>query len=396
MNIWCTFGQRWSKRVKMEFKDIFNVADKYMADGYTKTEFFREFMSMITSIEDFDWDTKMLDPSENKPENTIRNYIKRGFSKVFAKQIVDKLTPENLEERINALPQTTRSLFATDLKEYDPYIDCNNVGQKVSEWVVEIVRTKAGFVPRDNFSRLKTEKLSNKLKQDFGNYLLEEEQGRCAFPGCNRHLIKTNKENGKTIDSFKVSVIDTKKEPTLDNVIAFCPLCYDTFELDRTQKRVEALKAVKNTLSGLYENSASIEELMVDENLQEVIKNVSKLKEKDFFDAELHANMVNQKINKNEHFALYSLVNNFVTTYFVRLREIMIDLDREKIIDYEEVQDQIHAIYKRLKKTGKSQEVIFDEITNKLHSCTLQEKTYCQIIVSYFVQSCEVFDAVAE
>lgn len=81
-------------------------------------------------------------------------------------------------------------------------------------------------------------------------------------------------------------------------------------------------------------------------------------------------------------------------TYFVRIREIMMNLDKRGDIDYDEVQDQMHAIYKRLKKAKKSNVEIFNEIVGKIHRVTLQEDTYCQIVVSYFIQSCEVFDAI--
>lgn len=63
-------------------------------------------------------------------------------------------------------------------------------------------------------------------------------------------------------------------------------------------------------------------------------------------------------------------------------------------IDYDEVQDQIHAMYKKLKKAKKSKVDIFNEIAQKIHKVSLMDEILCQIVVSYFVQSCEVFDAI--
>jgi hypothetical protein len=71
-------------------------------------------------------------------------------------------------------------------------------------------------------------------------------------------------------------------------------------------------------------------------------------------------------------------------------------LDKRGEIDYEEVQDQMKAIYRRLKKAKKTHMEIFNEIVAKIHRVSLQEDTYCQIVVSCFVQSCEVFDAITE
>ena len=68
--------------------------------------------------------------------------------------------------------------------------------------------------------------------------------------------------------------------------------------------------------------------------------------------------------------------------------------DKRGTIDYDELQDQMRAIYKRLKKAKKTNTEIFNEITNKIHKVSLQEEIYCQIVVAYFVQSCEVYDAI--
>ena len=92
--------------------------------------------------------------------------------------------------------------------------------------------------------------------------------------------------------------------------------------------------------------------------------------------------------------ALYITVNTYVTTYYVKLREIMMNADKRGDIDYDEVQDQMHAIYKRLKKAKKTKVEIFNEIAQNIHKVSLQEDIFCQIVVSYFIQSCEVFDAI--
>lgn len=73
----------------------------------------------------------------------------------------------------------------------------------------------------------------------------------------------------------------------------------------------------------------------------------------------------------------------------------MTNADKRGEIDYDEVQDQIHAMYKKLKKAKKSKVDIFNEIVQKIHKVSLMDEILCQIVVSYFVQSCEVFDAIA-
>ena len=43
-----------------------------------------------------------------------------------------------------------------------------------------------------------------------------------------------------------------------------------------------------------------------------------------------------------------------------------------------------------------SQTVIFDKLVDWLHRNTDEDVEICAIVVSYFIQSCEVFDAISE
>lgn len=82
---------------------------------------------------------------------------------------------------------------------------------------------------------------------------------------------------------------------------------------------------------------------------------------------------------------LFRTVKEYVDTYYVTLKEIIINADKRGEIDYDEVQDQMKAIYKRVKKAKKSNLEIFNEISEKVHKVSLQEDIYCQIVVAYFI-----------
>lgn len=71
-------------------------------------------------------------------------------------------------------------------------------------------------------------------------------------------------------------------------------------------------------------------------------------------------------------------------------------LDKRGIIDYEETQDQMKTFYRNLKKKKLTKVEIFNEIVDKIHRVSLQENIYCQIVVAYFIQSCEVFDVITQ
>ena len=127
-----------------------------------------------------------------------------------------------------------------------------------------------------------------------------------------------------------------------------------------------------------------------------VMSKIKNLKESDLLDPSLDPKDIREKLIPNENLALFNIVKGYVDTYYVTLKDIIISADKRGEIDYDEVQDQMKALYKRLKKANKSKVEIFNEITEKVHKVSLQEDIYCQIVVAFFIAKCEVFDAITE
>lgn len=120
---------------------------QYLADGDTVPAFFRELMATITTVTEDEWGTSK-DPSSKLSDETIRSYTKRGLPKKLASTIVYRLTPDRLTKRIKKLKTATRDLFAADLAAYDATITADNLGEKVTALLVEIIQTSAGLAPQ--------------------------------------------------------------------------------------------------------------------------------------------------------------------------------------------------------------------------------------------------------
>lgn len=377
----------------MEFKILFRILKKHLADGCDVPQFFRDLMAMLTEVTEDEWGTSK-DPSQKGKDNSLRSYAKRGLPKKLAQTIVYRLTPKNIIKSIKNHNKTQRQLLAEDLKGYDPDIDSDNVAKKVADWLVEIVQKSAGLVQQDELTQKKQQQLDARLKNEYGDYLLLEEENHCSFPGCGRELVLT--KNGKISYAYEVSLIDKLAPVTLENLLAMCPQCHATYLLDDNKKICKELKGIKKVLATHMQNVHLLDDLPLEKGIINVITKIAKLQKKDLEEASLDPKEIKQKLDPAKDTAIYYTVNNFVGTYFVRIKEIMINLDKRKIIDYEEIQDQMHGLYRRLKKTKKSRLEIFNEITKKMHRVSLQDEIYCQIVVAYFVQSCEVFDAITK
>ena len=371
----------------MDFKTLFAILKKHMADGDDVPYFFREIMAMITSVTEDEWGTNK-DPSVKTKDETLRNYAKRGMSKKLAQTIVYRLTPEILIKRRNERNETQRSLLAGDLCGYDPGINKDNVAEKVADWMVESIQTAAGLVQQDALEKQKKQKVAAELKNRYGDYLLAESAGFC--PNCGKELTITA-ESGKAVNVFEVSLIDKSAAATPDNLLAMCPSCCGTYLIDNNKKLCKELQDKKKVLTTHKQSVHLLDDLPLEKGITAVITQLKKLKEKDLAEAVLDPKELTKKIDPARDLALYLSVNTYVTTYFLKIREITISLDKRNVIDYEEVQDQMKAIYRRLKKANKSKLEIFTEISKKVHRVTLQDDIFCQIVVSYFIQSCEVF-----
>lgn len=376
----------------MEFKDFFSILKKRISDGADVPYFFRDLIAMITDVSEEEWGTQKDPSTKLTKENTLRNYSKRGLSKKFAESIVYRLDRNLFVESINQRSVTVRELLADDFKAYDATATEANIGELLADCFIEIIRSSAGLVQQSVLEKQAQQKNALELKNKYGDYLVNEANHTCPFPGCGRELMISRA--GKIASSYEVSLIDKKKAPEVNNLLALCPNCYATYSIDSSTKVTKQLIGVKKILVGHGQNVALLENLSLEKGIVDVLKKVKKLNQKDLSNASLEPKEITQKISPEDDFALYMTINSYVNAYYVRIREIMTNADKRGEIDYDEVQDQIHAMYKKLKKAKKSKVDIFNEIAQKIHKVSLMDEILCQIVVSYFVQSCEIFDAI--
>lgn len=378
----------------MEFKTFFSMMKNRISDGADVPYFFKGLIAMITDVTEDEWGTPKDPSTKLSKESTLRSYAKRGLTKKFAESIVYRLTPENFVESLKTRPATVLELLADDYRSYDPSANADNIAELLANCFVEILREAAGIVAPNELEKQKMQQAAADLKRQYGEFLIHEANHFCPFPGCGRSLTLSN--DGKTVDSYEVCLIDKETEPKLDNLIAVCPRCYATYSIDNNKKLCKELKHIKKLLETYAQGEALIDDLPLEKGIIEVIGKIKKLKETDLADASFDPIKLRYKLPPNQYFALYNMVNNIVTTYYVKIKEIMISLDKREVIDYAEVQDQMKAIYRRLKKGKKSRSEIFNDIVNKIHRVSLQEEIYCQIVVAFFIENCEVFDAVTK
>lgn len=378
----------------MEFKEFFSMLKNRISDGADVPYFFRDLMAMITEVKEEEWGTTKDPSTKLTNDDTIRSYTKRKLPKKFAQSIVYRLTPEPFDRSLNEMPKATRILLADDYQVVDASANEANIAKLLAECFVDIIRRAAGIVQHTELEKQRQAQAELDIRNRYGDYLINEAGYTCPFPGCGHSLVITNA--GRSVNSFNVACINKKKAPEVSNLLVLCPRCYGTYSIDDNPKLSKELEGVKKILVGHNKNIQLLDDLPLEKGIVSVISRIPKLKEKELSAVSFDPKELHQKLRPSENIALYITVKTYVTTYYVKLREIMINADKRGSIDYDEVQDQMRAIYRRMKKTKKSNGEIFNEIAQKIHKVSLQEDIYCQIVVAYFIQSCEVFDAITE
>lgn len=378
----------------MDFKDFFQMMKKRISDGLDVPDFFKDLIAMITDVTEDEWGTPKDPSTKLSKESTLRSYAKRGLSQKFAQSIVYRLKPELFIESLKTHDKAVLEILADDYRAYDASADKDNVAQKLAYCFIDIIKTAAGLVASDELERQKLAKLSFELKQKYGEYLKDEADGACAFPGCGRLFSVT--DAGHIAYAYEVAVIDKTKEPKIENLIALCPFCQSAFSYETNKRICKEVQGIKKILIAHKQSMKLLDDLKLEKGIIGVVSKIRNLKEKDLLDPSLDPKDIREKLNPDENLALYRTVKGYVDTYYVTIKEIMINADKRGEIDYDEVQDQMKAIYKRLKKANKTKIEIFNEIAEKVHKVCLQEDIYCQIVVSYFIAKCEVFDAITK
>ena len=103
---------------------------------------------------------------------------------------------------------------------------------------------------------------------------------------------------------------------------------------------------------------------------------------------------VREKI-KPENVRLFLGVKTQVNVYFNDVHEAFQQLGREGKLRFNSFCQQVKYMYVTFRDKGYDQNKIFYEMTKWLCDTTGEEWGNCEIVISYFVQKCEVFDVIA-
>ncbi len=370
----------------LEFKEFFNLM-KPILNGRANANLVRELVSMITSLD------SDIDPSESQKDNTLRAYANgsRELSDDYARSIIDCLDYRNFVESINSRDDAIISRLAEDFSSIDASITPENVGEKAADIFVDILHRQAGGGRKGVSSTISNRRYN--LKYKYGERLLIETQGSCPNK-CGKPLYISRNE--KSIPSYEVTVIDGNEAiDDYDNLIALCPDCHNLYSLAPNEDDIEEMIEIKNMLKDREFSEKGLSVLSIEKGIENILENLGGVDYSSLPKLNYDAVKVKDKIYKNDFLLIRKNIEN-VTSYFLFIDEKLKGMEKENKIHYEELSIQVRLAYLEARKIMNGQEQIYESLVDWLVTKTKQRRDSCEIMISYFVQKCEVFDAITK
>lgn len=245
--------------------------------------------------------------------------------------------------------------------------------------------------------------------QNVNLILFEQSDGVC--PLCPTPLFY--EKSGRHFKSFEIAHIyplhATKEEEEtlkheerlskdlndLDNLICLCVRCHTKFDKPRTAEEYRKLVEIKKHILSQHNSKLLWETSNLGEEISEVIQILSD-GDLDFPTDILNYSpiTIDQKVNDTITLLTKRKIHRNVQDYYTIVKNKFVEFDKLNPTTTEIISLQIKAHYLLLYRlsSDKNQKEIFDQLVKWVSKRAHQKNSEAaEIIVSYFIQNCEVF-----
>ncbi|MCA1291905.1 HNH endonuclease [Paenibacillus sp. alder61] len=180
----------------------------------------------------------------------------------------------------------------------------------------------------------------------------------------------------------------------IENYIALCRDCHWKFDKPRTVEEYRRLVAIKKQLIIRDENRSRYFSYQIESEINTILNLLANEDDWEFDPDKLSmdALKIEEKVDSTLKKTTKRRIIADVNDYYLYIQEQFSQLDKSNPDTFETIATQIKALYKTLKKSGQNQEDIYQYMSEWLSKKTERSPVeVCKIIISFFVQNCEVF-----
>lgn len=203
-------------------------------------------------------------------------------------------------------------------------------------------------------------------------------------------------EDGVSASDLCESFFSDNEEIDLSNIAYSLAIVYRNILKERIAQKDERPGARKE-IKEVFMQQAEIElQPSVEKRLKDVLDIIfSKNPKNDLADFRMVPACIKEKIADNPPFK--EKVDRMILPYYRYIEELLKAKCEENSVNFEHIASYIQNLYDDYKVTYSDQEDIFNAITEYFVTITHHKakKSTCEILTSFFIQNCEVFDVIA-
>jgi len=178
----------------------------------------------------------------------------------------------------------------------------------------------------------------------------------------------------------------------MENIILLCLNCHEQFDKPRTIGEYRKVFNIKKKL--IHQNQIRDEfyAYTIEDEINHVITSLYSGLIGDLVKLEYKALKISDKTDRTLSPILKRSIINDVSDFYISIKDKFKEMDKDSPGTFDLIASQIKVFYLKSKKITNNQEEIYSNISQWLYIKTEKYSLEaCKILVSFFVQNCEVF-----
>ena len=180
---------------------------------------------------------------------------------------------------------------------------------------------------------------------------------------------------------------------SMDNLIPICLDCHKKQDDHTTVEDYMKLYNLKKHYQGLYQARIMAVDSCLEPEVKKVLEALHTVDNSELVELTYSPVRVKEKVADKP---LQQKILSNVVQYFNFVKQELQELDDAKGGKFDLIASQVRQHFLRVSQTDLFQEHVFDQIVEWLQNKTNGDRSACEIVVSFFVQNCEVFNASAK
>lgn len=376
----------------MRFSEFICLFEPYFKQKKSYRGFLIDFVDLIIDDEKIDenpfdevdnsFARKIIKGESGFPVDNAKFLIKAGnFNKIKFEDAIFEI-PE--QEKIKIVEELNRTGIQTTLKTFE---------QTASELFYEIISDIASGKKQEKVL-LNTNSGQKDLEQKYGLSLLQECDSLCPLPECSKPLYVKKEEEKQPY--FQIIQINPQKPyDRIYNLLAVCPECAAKFNMQKTEHDILRLCEIKRRMQKNEEISEFAAEEKIEQDITALIEKITNADGAELSELNYSPVELKKKFLPSEHL-LEDEIKPRVVKYFNFINELLKQKVERENFSETKFRKSIKHIYENLEAEKFEKTQIFEAISERFYNMSKNSHIACQILASYFVQSCEIFREAAQ